>query len=256
MTSVNIPLLPRSYIDDFAVLAISEFLPDNCWVLSKGLDRVVSLLGSVGMTIDPDKLDLIHFSRRPGNTIGAYFVICTVGDRRVVTEPKRVMHWLGMFFDSKLTFTEHVKIMCNRARSIINGLRCLSNTVRGLAQPHLRILYKTCVVPVMSYASAVWYRSDKRQTTLVNTLEVTQNRALRPFSVDTTLIIRTSWFILLVCITTFCIPQRYGCHHLLLCRLPSCIFQLTSMLSPSSSLTHLLRGHPISMTTHHFLGHP
>ena len=158
MTSINIPLLPRSYIDDFAVLAISESLPDNCRVLSKGLDRVVSLLGGVGMTIDPDKLDLIHFSRRPGNNIGAHSVTCPVGNRRVVVEPKRVMRWLGIFFDSKLTFTEHVKIMCNQARSIINGLRCLSNTVRGLAQPHLRILYKICVVLVMSYTH--WGRVD------------------------------------------------------------------------------------------------
>ena len=182
VTFLGIPLLPRSYIDDFAILVISESIVDNVRVLSEGLDRLISLLGAVGMTIDPDKLDLIHFSKRPGNSIGAHSVTCTVDGQRIVVEPKKVMRWLGIFFDTKLTFSEHVKIMSNRARSIINGLRCLSNTIRGLSQSHLRILYKTCVIPVMTYASAVWYRTEKRQLALIKSLEVTQNKALRLIS--------------------------------------------------------------------------
>ena len=66
--------------------------------------------------------------------------------------------------------------------AIANGIRVLANTVRGLSQKHIRILYKTCVVPVLTYASPVWYRSDRSQIGLINKLDKVQNISLRHIS--------------------------------------------------------------------------
>ena len=44
------------------------------------------------------------------------------------------MKWLGITFDSKLLFNEHVKAATNKAENIAKGLTMLGNTVRGLHQ--------------------------------------------------------------------------------------------------------------------------
>ena len=69
--------------------------------------------------------------------------------------------------------------MTNRARSIVNGLRCLSNTIHGLSQVNMRTLFRTCVIPVLTYGSPVWFRPDHRQKGLVEKLQTCQNHALR-----------------------------------------------------------------------------
>jgi len=88
----------------------------------------------------------------------------------------------GYLFWHQTHLRRTLEIMSNWAKSIINGLRCPSDTVRGLSQPHLRILYKACVIPVMTHASAMWYRAEKRQMALMSVLEVAQNKALRLIS--------------------------------------------------------------------------
>jgi hypothetical protein len=62
-TASGYPIVPRSYIDDFSFLAISHSASINTEALTHTLHRIVSLLGKSGMSIDPDKSELIHFSR-------------------------------------------------------------------------------------------------------------------------------------------------------------------------------------------------
>lgn len=126
-TPANIPLLPLSYVDDFALLAISDSLTDNVQTLTEGLDCTLSILKRVGMLIDPDKLDLIHFNGKKKDALPS--IPYTIDSKPGSIQPKKVMRWLGIFFNGHLSFREHVKIMCNCACSIINGFRCLSNTV-------------------------------------------------------------------------------------------------------------------------------
>ena len=57
-----LPIGPRTYIDDFGFLAISDDLETNTLLLHKSLDRAVNTLTRIGMSIDPDKCDLMHFS--------------------------------------------------------------------------------------------------------------------------------------------------------------------------------------------------
>ena len=69
--------------------------------------------------------------------------------------------------------------MACHAHSIVTGLRCLGNTVRGLSQANLCTLYHTCAFPVISYASPVWFWEDKPQKGLVGSLQIAQNSALQ-----------------------------------------------------------------------------
>lgn len=52
----------------------------------------------------------------------------------------------------------------------------LANTVRGLSQVELRTPYCACIVPVLTYASPVWWSGKKTHSSI---LEKVQNTALR-----------------------------------------------------------------------------
>jgi hypothetical protein len=135
-TPSGIPLSPRSYVDDYAIMAISNSLHDNIATLSHGLESVVNTLARIGMTCDTSKLDLQHFTRRPSDKESPSLVVDVYGKRVTIAAPKS-MRWLGIFFDRRLSFHEHAKIMAARAKTVINGLRCLGNTVRGLSQANM-----------------------------------------------------------------------------------------------------------------------
>ena len=178
LTPTGIPVTPKSYVDDYEIAAISGELKDNVSSLNEGLNVVVNSLAKIGMTCDITKLDLQHFTRRPSDREFPSLVANIYGKQITVAAPKS-MRWLGVFFDKRLSFHEHVKIMSARSQTVINGLRCLGNTVRGLSQANMRVLYRTCAFPILSYAAPVWFREDKRQKGLIKLLDTTQNKALR-----------------------------------------------------------------------------
>ena len=43
------------------------------------------------------------------------------------------MRWLGIWLDKKLTFNHHVDEWTQKACRVINHLRAMNNTVRGMA---------------------------------------------------------------------------------------------------------------------------
>ena len=176
-TNKQLPIIPRSYIDDFSFLAISHSPTHNLIALGNTLIRLTDLLLDVGMKIDPEISDLIHFSR--ARSIPPAPINVSVYGRNLSIIPKPVVRWLGIFFDQKLTFNEHVRILANRATSVANGIRILANTIWGLAQRHIRILFKTCVLPILTYASSIWYQTDCPQKHLIERLERVQNISLR-----------------------------------------------------------------------------
>ena len=178
-TSAGIPVDPKGYIDDMMLQAFSKSATDNITSLTAALEIIIASLAKIGMVIDPDKTELIHFSRDPANNNERAHLLFSVAGKALRIIPKKTMRWLGIFFDRKLTFKDHVSIMTNRARSIVNGLRCLSNTIRGLSQANMRTLFRTCVIPVLTYGSPIWFRPDRPQKTLVDKLQTCQNHALR-----------------------------------------------------------------------------
>ena len=49
----------------------------------------------------------------------------------------------------------------------------------GMNQVHLRLLFKTCVIPVLTYGCQLWYRPDAPKKGLLKKLQVVQNAGLR-----------------------------------------------------------------------------
>jgi ribonuclease HI len=169
----------RAYVDDQLILATSSTLERNSVRLAEAFKVIHRRLIALGLSIDFEKTDLIHFTRSKVNplTMPPVTLQPSYGNTLQV-QPSGVVRWLGIFFDRKLNFKNHVQTMAARARSTTAGLKILANSVRGLNIANARILYKTVVLPVLTFGAEVWY-TGRRQKALVDILSRAQNEGLR-----------------------------------------------------------------------------
>ncbi|KAJ8588984.1 hypothetical protein M405DRAFT_701194, partial [Rhizopogon salebrosus TDB-379] len=96
--------------------------------------------------------ELIHFTRSRSNpSLDPLLNISPPNAPARTIRPLPVMRWLGVFFDRKLSFKTHVETMATRALSTISGLRILANAIRGLSVLNARLLFKTVVLPILTF---------------------------------------------------------------------------------------------------------
>lgn len=170
----------KSYVDDILLLATTSSHTANITKLEHAADTVIQRLHELGLSIDPEKTELIHFSRariEPPGTRDHLNLLPRSTLPRAIT-PIQNMRWLGVFFDKKLSFKTHVEMMATRAQSTLAGLRILANSIRGLSIANARLLYKTVILPVLTFASPVWF-TGIRQKGLIRPLERAQADGLR-----------------------------------------------------------------------------
>ena len=162
------------YIDDVNLYTSSTSLQQNVIALLADFIVVLRILHVLGLSVDFVKCELTHFTRKHNITFPDITLPGPDGD--VIITHHGTMKWLGITFDSKLLFNEHVKTVTNKAENIAKGLTMLGNMVCGLHQHLLRTVYGACVRSVMTYASPVWWDGKKKHA---NKLTRVQNTCLR-----------------------------------------------------------------------------
>ena len=98
------------------------------------------------------------------------------GELKEVT-PAKSMRYLRLFFDPQLNFHNHTKIATSKASRAMEALRMLGNSMSGINQYCLRQFYLCAILPIATYGSIAFW--DGKSSTVKNTLERAQNKALR-----------------------------------------------------------------------------
>ena len=93
-----------------------------------------------------------------------------------IVKPKTTVKWLGIHFDNRLSFKEHVATRASKARSAFFRLCRLANSEKGLSPFALRQLYMACVVSVADYGCQVYWKNQAFARTQLQSL---QNLGLR-----------------------------------------------------------------------------
>lgn len=157
-----------SYIDDIALIASSPSFKKNTTILEREAAKLYALGAASAVEFDLDKTDLIHFSPSAKSKLKL-----PNGD---LVAPKQLVRWLGVWFDSKLTYKQHVQIRVAQAKSAFHRMARLANTERGLSPLAMRQLYMACVTSIADYGSVIWWRGQEQ---FKKSLQALQNIALR-----------------------------------------------------------------------------
>jgi ribonuclease HI len=173
------PTAFKMYVDDGHLLVSSNSLETNVHMLGIAYRTCHDWFERVGLSSDIDKADLIHHTWRHADRkreLPPITLPVPNPQGQVVKKPVPVIRWLGGWFDERLTFDEHVRIVAGRAKRLSNGLSMLANTVRGLSQDSMRALYLGAIAPVFTYAAPVWWSGKRKHARLLTSI---QNNNLR-----------------------------------------------------------------------------
>jgi hypothetical protein len=178
----SIPLLQKiadkglrawAYIDEILILMTGasqevciEKLQDDITTVNEGLS-------DLGLWAEPEKTELLHFAKGPHDMTKN--LPLQMGDRaQDIVHPAGWVWWLSCFLDCCLNFKTHIAKLATQAKSILGSMQMLANTIRGLSICHVRTLVTTCVMPILTYGSTLWFHGRNARM-LCKTLQAVQN---------------------------------------------------------------------------------
>jgi hypothetical protein len=169
--NINVSFL--SFVDDGLFITQSTSLSTNNSELEVAYNVTHDLLRDSGLVVEHDKTEIFHFDR--SNDFEPLPIRLSRFD--ITLTPKTHWRYLGFYFDRKLTFKEHVRFYSTKSFTLATALRMLGNSNRGLLPKHKRLLYWSCVVPVMTYGSRLWYQPHLPTKGHLDLLRRTQRKA-------------------------------------------------------------------------------
>uniref|UniRef100_A0A673MAK6 Uncharacterized LOC107721237 n=1 Tax=Sinocyclocheilus rhinocerous TaxID=307959 RepID=A0A673MAK6_9TELE len=138
--------------------------------MQEAIRRVEEWAGDWGFKFSVEKTKTIIFSRKriiPEINLKMY-------GRSL--ERVRVFKFLGIYFDSKLTWVDHINKVIEKCQKVLNIMRCVSGVAWGASFLSLKTIYVALIRSVFDYGSVVYGSASK---TLLEKLDKIQAQALR-----------------------------------------------------------------------------
>ena len=158
------------HADDFAIWTANEQLSTASIKIQESIDRIFKWTEDWGLKINTDK------------TASTLFTLSTKPEKPVITLNNKTLPisdnptFLGLTFDKRLTWKNHISQTCTRATKKMSIMKKLAGTTWGANSNILKQLYTGAIRPIIEYASPAWASAAKNNTTI---LDKVQNQSLR-----------------------------------------------------------------------------
>lgn len=107
-----------------------------------------------GLTFDPNKSELLHFTRKHKDKVNRPF-FQTAKFSILLNIQKPYLKWLDIQFDRRLSFKYHFQIQTTRARVVAHPVHCLGNISRGITPYLSKRAIVACVLPIAYFGAEV-----------------------------------------------------------------------------------------------------
>jgi hypothetical protein len=126
--------------------------------MREGYSSCLEWLTRVGLNVEPDKTELFFFKKRRERSEPPQYIHLPLPayNTSYRVPATNTLRYLG-FFDARLSWSNHVNVMCNRARASLKALKLLGNSIRELDQTRWRLVYNTVCLPVLTYGCQLLY---------------------------------------------------------------------------------------------------
>jgi hypothetical protein len=142
----------QGYADDICLLVMGKF-PNTVSELMQGaLHTVEKWCGRVGLSVNPDKTDMVVFTMR--RKLDGFFEPLFFG---VTLHRSRAVKYLGVILDSRLSWREHVKTKVMKAHNLLWACRRAFGKTWGLQPKVVYWLYVSIIRSSITFASLVWW---------------------------------------------------------------------------------------------------
>ncbi|XP_048778819.2 uncharacterized protein LOC125682098 [Ostrea edulis] len=158
------------YADDLVLWCSEEYTTTAKYRIQTALDRVVTWAEQWCVTIKREKTTGTLFSLSQKNQS----VQLNLGSTSLEIEDQQT--YLGVTFDKRMTWKQHITSAEAKARRKLSIMRKLAGTNWGTNEKILKSVYQGNVRPHLEYGSTSWMTAAK---THLQTLDKVQNQALR-----------------------------------------------------------------------------
>ena len=136
----------------------APFLEENCTALQHCTEELRQWGAREGLMFDFSKTELRHFTRGAKHPNPACSIHTPQGTSIINPPPASgATRWLGIWFDRRLGFNKHCRILATKAKQTAAGIKSLANTVWGAKACLLQCATIACVISVLCYGAEAWW---------------------------------------------------------------------------------------------------
>ena len=141
----NGPTSAIGFVDDTNILTFGRSTEENCKALEAAHDKCLEWAGRHGAQFAPEKYQLIHFTRKRKK----HNLKATVQIAGFDGEPSTEIRLLGVWVDSKLTWSPHIRRAQTKGQAQLASITKLCKSTWGATFQRARHLYTAVVRPAM-----------------------------------------------------------------------------------------------------------
>lgn len=144
------------YVDDLIIYFSGRHLYEVEEKLQTVINQLIEKADSLGFRFSSSKTHCIDFCRlRTRHNDPTLYI---KGNRLEVKNTTKI---LGMIFDRKLSWKQHIEDLANRCKKTLNIIKCVSNINWGADREVLLNIYKSLILSKMEYGSTIYSSACK-----------------------------------------------------------------------------------------------
>ena len=159
-----------SFIDDLGFLVAGHSVLEIKKSLEKAEKMALNWAAGYAVTYDISKTEAILFSKAQNQKLTKQLstIPLRVGDQTIFFN-KKATRWLGMWFDSRLTFNFHINEKLRKAKTAESRIKGPSKTY-GLSSALVRRIQIAAVQSVAFYGAELWWNNQKNHQSEIQKL--------------------------------------------------------------------------------------
>jgi Reverse transcriptase (RNA-dependent DNA polymerase). len=139
-----------AFADDITILMYGKTLSEAEAYTNSDLAIIEKWVGENKMKFNEAKSKVLLTTRK--RRIGKFKIF--LNNRSL--EQLNVMKYLGIHFDSTLSFYKNIKQVADKSRALTYMLNRTAKLLWGLGHKSLKMIYEGVIVPLMTYGAPVW----------------------------------------------------------------------------------------------------
>ena len=155
--------LPKSieilqFADDIAIYCSRKNINSCNKLIENSINKLNNNLHELGLELCAHKTTFVHFNKRnikPGNT--------ELKIKNMVIKSCSTVKFLGIIFDYRLNFKEHINTLQSKCSKTLNIIKFLRGTWWGSDPESLITIYKSYVRSIIEYSCYVFFPTQKDQ---------------------------------------------------------------------------------------------